>query len=507
MTYYLAGGSTYNDIEYCMYAYMDNSGYPDGEYGERPIQSFGATNDPYWSLGLDTEGMVSGQQQAEFGLLDGYRIKCDSNGIFGYHVDSGSGWIDLFSGAGGGGASELADLSDVNLVSYEDGKVLRADGVDFEAGYLAHGDLSDAPEGAHHPKDHNNTEHTTNYEVANANIQSHVGTPPVDSHHAKYLDSEAVNAVETAGLDFGAHVNPISTDNVAQYSTFGRCQIGVNGSGYAYWGYVGTTANNFMIRQNSTFETCINSNTGKNLYFMINGASIAYFNAAELDMSVPIDMNSNAISEVSTLGTSGRVTINYTDDVTLVGVSGGLIVGGDGTGQHIAIDGNEIMSKLTATTVGTLYIQNQGGATTFGSGDVTSSGKIYNGVYNDYVDYIPLAKQQIKKAGMCYYETGEGLAICNKRNQLGAFGICSDTYGYATGATKGAVPISVAGIVLAYVDKVYKAGTLLVNSKTGILTKAKKKERYNALAMFMRKETKIKTKGVYVKSRCWVKIK
>jgi len=154
------------------------------------------------------------------------------------------------------------------------------------------------------------------------------------------------------------------------------------------------------------------------------------------------------------------------------------------------------MAKLASTSIfGTLDVSNE-----------VSALKVWSAVYNDYADYIPLKKDEEIKAGMCYYETGEGLALCNKRNQLGAFGICSNTFGYATGKKENAIPISVAGIVLAYVDKIYKVGTLLVNNKFGVLTKAKRRERC-VLAMYMRKETELKFKEIDVKNRHWIKIK
>jgi hypothetical protein len=62
----------------------------------------------------------------------------------------------------------------------------------------------------------------------------------------------------------------------------------------------------------------------------------------------------------------GRVVIDFNDDVDLVGVSGSLIIGGDGTGQHLALDGNEIASKASATTAGTLFLNVDGGAVWIG---------------------------------------------------------------------------------------------------------------------------------------------
>jgi len=60
--------------------------------------------------------------------------------------------------------------------------------------------------GAHHLKDHDNTEHTTNYEAANANIQSHVASPVSDAHHAKYTTAET-EAVITAELVDGQSID------------------------------------------------------------------------------------------------------------------------------------------------------------------------------------------------------------------------------------------------------------------------------------------------------------
>ena len=61
-----------------------------------------------------------------------------------------------------------------------------------------------------------------------------------------------------------------------------------------------------------------------------------------------------------------RVYCEGSDDITLSGISGALIVGGDGSGTHIAFDGNEIMAKASPTTVGTLHINIDGGTVKFG---------------------------------------------------------------------------------------------------------------------------------------------
>lgn len=76
--------------------------------------------------------------------------------------------------------------------------------------------------------------------------------------------------------------------------------------------------------------------------------------------------NLNDLS-ITTIDTTGRAYFKSTDDVDLSGVSGALITGGDGTGQHIAFDTNEIQSKSDATTAATLYLNNEGGNVNFGS--------------------------------------------------------------------------------------------------------------------------------------------
>jgi hypothetical protein len=56
-----------------------------------------------------------------------------------------------------------------------------------------------------------------------------------------------------------------------------------------------------------------------------------------------------------------------------------LVIGNAATGEHIEIDGNEIMAKATGTTVGPLYLNNDGGAVNVGSGGLVVAGTISEG--------------------------------------------------------------------------------------------------------------------------------
>jgi len=134
--------------------------------------------------------------------------------------------------------------------------------------------------------------------------------------------------------------------------------------------------------------------------------------------------------------------------------------------------------------------------------------RVYNAVYNDYADYWGKLKMGEKPVpGKAYVQYPSGMVgVANKRADKTCIGICSDTYGSAVGKNVGDVPISVAGFVLAYVDRYYPIGTLLVNKEDGTLTKARWWERRRAIAKFMRNEPELIVYDVAVNGRCWVKI-
>ena len=79
-----------------------------------------------------------------------------------------------------------------------------------------------------------------------------------------------------------------------------------------------------------------------------------------------LDNAGNLYPQGSVDVSSGRVIAGLVEDVGLGGVSGSIIIGGDGTAAHIAIDNNEIMAKTNATTAGTLNLQVNGGTVACG---------------------------------------------------------------------------------------------------------------------------------------------
>lgn len=123
-----------------------------------------------------------------------------------------------------------------------------------------------------------------------------------------------------------------------------------------------------------------------------------------------------------------------------------------------------------------------------------AASKIWAATFNDFADYLPLEENEKIIYGKAYYfNSGGKLQICSKRCQAGSAGISSDGFGISTGKnpTIKTVPISIGGIVLAFVDHKYKTGTPLVSSINGNLTKAKIWEKIffpeRILAIYLRK--------------------
>jgi len=156
-------------------------------------------------------------------------------------------------------------------------------------------------------------------------------------------------------------------------------------------------------------------------------------------------------------------------------------------------------------------------AVTEGSGTVVNrefiAEKVWNAQWNDVVDFMELDDKLV--SGMCYYITDKGAKLCTKRCQAGVIGLASDTFGFGVGSSpERKLPLSIAGRVLAYVDKCYKAGTVLVNNSKGGLTKARWYEEIlfssRLAAIYQKKEYAKKwgtsKKKIKVNGRHWVKV-
>lgn len=144
--------------------------------------------------------------------------------------------------------------------------------------------------------------------------------------------------------------------------------------------------------------------------------------------------------------------------------------------------------------------------------------KVYNAVWNDIADWIEVPNETILEPGKCYVFDGKNYVFSKKYMDEGIIGIHSDTAGICMGhkGKQKELRVSVAGFVLAYVDKVYSPGTPLTCGENGILTEMKREDTIQypekLIATFWKDEPeknwpKDHENAVTVNGRKWVKIR
>lgn len=144
------------------------------------------------------------------------------------------------------------------------------------------------------------------------------------------------------------------------------------------------------------------------------------------------------------------------------------------------------------------------------------SAAVYNAVWNDLADCIPVDDECKIEPGYCYCFDGEKYYKATKYLDEGIIGIDSDTYGMNMGHKPGLnqMDVAVAGFVLAYVDKEYKPGTPLTCTENGYLTEIKKEDKIEYPERIVATYWKSEPAGewgsddrkVKVNGRKWVKV-
>ncbi len=167
----------------------------------------------------------------------------------------------------------------------------------------------------------------------------------------------------------------------------------------------------------------------------------------------------------------------------------------------------------SSSTEGTITIPN-GGLVAAGG---IKGNKVYGGVWNDLADLIPIDDECDLEYGRCYCFDGSKYYKSRKYLDDGIIGIHSDTAGFEMGHKEGIkeMKVSVAGFVLAYVDKTYPIGTLLTCTEDGGLTEISKEDKINypekIVASFWKEEPNelwgSDAEKVEVNGRKWVKVR
>ena len=183
---------------------------------------------------------------------------------------------------------------------------------------------------------------------------------------------------------------------------------------------------------------------------------------------------------------------------------------------------NSWSGTQTITAAGAVTSDSTSGALTVSTGGIYAASGIksdtgvYNAVWNDLADCIPVDDECKVEPGYCYCFDGERYYKSSKYLDEGIIGIDSDTYGMNMGHKPGLnqMDVAVAGFVLAYVDKEYKPGTPLTCAKNGYLTKIKLKDKIRyperVVATYWKSELADEwgsdSRKVKVNGRKWVKI-
>ena len=141
----------------------------------------------------------------------------------------------------------------------------------------------------------------------------------------------------------------------------GALTVGVDGTGHdvKFWG---DTATRYMEWDQSADKLTVNK--GDVLFAATDSGEKVHWNGTSSDPVLIVHGSSGEDVLTVTQGRtklSQRVYCLSTDEADLDAVSGALVVGGDGTGQHLAFDTNEIQSKTNGTTAGELRLNPHGG--------------------------------------------------------------------------------------------------------------------------------------------------
>ena len=183
---------------------------------------------------------------------------------------------------------------------------------------------------------------------------------------------------------------------------------------------------------------------------------------------------------------------------------------------------NSWSGKQTITATGGVTSGSTSGALTVSTGGIyaksgiKSDTGVYNAVWNDLADCIPVDDECKVEPGYCYCFDGEKYYKSSKYLDEGIVGIDSDTYGMNMGRKPdlNQMDVAVAGFVLAYVDKEYKPGTPLTCTENGYLTEIKREDKIEyperIVATYWKSESADEwgsdSRRVKVNGRKWVKV-
>ena len=181
-----------------------------------------------------------------------------------------------------------------------------------------------------------------------------------------------------------------------------------------------------------------------------------------LNINVHDDSHDHA---TSITGSASRLTTPRTISVT-----------GDLTGNALFDGSSNISIQTTVNKVeGVNFHQDATdptGTTRLNMDGYFYATRVYNAVYNDLAEFMDKAEET--SPGDVVVQTKDGLIKSQKRADIKAIGVHSDTYGYALGAEdqENKIPVGISGTVWVKIDGKFKIGDMVVSHKNGKAIKA-----------------------------------
>ena len=151
-----------------------------------------------------------------------------------------------------------------------------------------------------------------------------------------------------------------------------------------------TSSNTILIPSNTVLGNRYTALTNSSSGFVIETITAGTGISVTASVDPTISINTSVVATLTGTQTltnktfADRVIVDFQNNPTLAAVTGSLIIGGDGTGNHLTLDNNDVQAKSNATTATTLNLNRLGGDVIFGA-------SIYN---TDTASYIEIGSAQ-----------------------------------------------------------------------------------------------------------------
>lgn len=200
---------------------------------------------------------------------------------------------------------------------------------------------------------------------------SHINLQPNDSKWRTGRDGASIRTTNSSATAYF----PI----ISAKTELGSWDIGTYQNNNLHFSYITDEVYNSSANTREAYITFKPDNGGTVVANTFSGNATTASTATKATQ----DSDGNAINstylKLSGGTVTGTLTLSKTTDAEATTDNSPALIIGSKTGQHLEFDGNELMAKASATTIGTLYINNNGGLVVVGDGGLQSKDSIIIG--------------------------------------------------------------------------------------------------------------------------------